>query len=98
MRQVRQRRAIGRGIVRLMFATLAAAACGTPGIVHAAPKSSPSAPSLAPAESAASVTFRVFATREGLVGGRTSSGHVITPNDHFVALPSPKALNKKVKV
>ncbi|MCA1666012.1 MAG: RlpA-like double-psi beta-barrel domain-containing protein [Thermomicrobia bacterium] len=44
------------------------------------------------------MTFRVYATREGLVGGTTSSGHVITPNDHFVALPSFKALNKNVRI
>ncbi len=50
------------------------------------------------AESADSVTFRVFATREGLVGSTTSTGHRITPNDHFVALPSTKALNKNVKL
>lgn len=50
------------------------------------------------AESADSVTFRVYATREGLVGGTTSSGHTITANDHFVALPSAKALNKNVKI
>jgi hypothetical protein len=50
------------------------------------------------AESAASVTFRVHATREGLVGGTTSSGHVIAPNDHFVALPCTCALNKYVRL
>lgn len=38
-------------------------------------------------------TFRVPATREGLVGRTTANGHVIVPNDHFVALPSPRALN-----
>jgi hypothetical protein len=32
--------------------------------------------------------FNVIATREGLVGGTTACGHVITVNDHFVALPS----------
>jgi len=31
---------------------------------------------------------RVFATREGLVGGTTANGHVITDRDLFVALPS----------
>ncbi|MEJ7838901.1 MAG: discoidin domain-containing protein [Thermomicrobiales bacterium] len=31
--------------------------------------------------------YSVFATREGLVGGRTSSGHVIVENDYFVSLP-----------
>jgi hypothetical protein len=44
------------------------------------------------------VTVRLWATREGLVGQTTASGHVITPDDHFVALPSRKALNKTVIV
>jgi hypothetical protein len=35
----------------------------------------------------------VFATREGLVGGTTANGHVIVERDHFVALPSRRALN-----
>jgi hypothetical protein len=35
----------------------------------------------------------IFATREGLVGGTTANGHVIVPNDHFVALPSRRALS-----
>jgi hypothetical protein len=47
---------------------------------------------------ASPVTVRLWATREGLVGKTTSSGHVITPNDHFVALPSKKALNRQVIV
>jgi hypothetical protein len=33
-------------------------------------------------------TYQVTATQEGLVGGTTSNGHVIVPNDHFVALPA----------
>ncbi len=37
-------------------------------------------------------TFRIFATREGLVGGTTANGHVIRPRDHFVALPSRRGL------
>jgi hypothetical protein len=102
MRIVRKRRERGGGIARMMLITLAAVAGGIPslvaGPVAAAPSNPASAPSASPAESAASVTFRVYATREGLVGGRTSSGHTITPNDHFVALPSTKALNKKVKI
>ena len=32
--------------------------------------------------------YRVYGTREGLVGGTTSSGHVIVQNDHFVSLPA----------
>ncbi|PRX49344.1 hypothetical protein B0I33_103379 [Prauserella shujinwangii] len=40
-------------------------------------------------------TYRVFATREGLVGGTTANGHVIKSRDHFVALPSGKSLAPK---
>ncbi|MFD2796197.1 hypothetical protein ACFS27_21730 [Promicromonospora vindobonensis] len=40
-------------------------------------------------------TYRVFATREGLVGGTTANGHVIKPRDHFVALPSRRGLSAK---
>ncbi|HLH23546.1 MAG TPA: hypothetical protein VK066_13575 [Chloroflexota bacterium] len=39
-------------------------------------------------------TLRVWATREGLVGARTANGHLIEPNDHFVALPSRRVLNQ----
>lgn len=41
---------------------------------------------------ATALNYRVYATREGLVGGTTANGHVIQPNDHFVALPSSSAL------
>ncbi|WP_165978237.1 hypothetical protein, partial [Actinomadura darangshiensis] len=41
----------------------------------------------------AAATYRVFATREGLVGGTTANGHVITTRDHFVALPSRRGLS-----
>jgi hypothetical protein len=47
---------------------------------------------------ASPVTVRLWATREGLVGRTTAGGHLITPNDHFVALPSRKALNQTVIV
>jgi hypothetical protein len=39
------------------------------------------------------VSYSVFATREGLVGGTTANGHEITDHDHFVALPSRRALS-----
>jgi hypothetical protein len=42
---------------------------------------------------AAGATFKVFATREGLVGKTTANGHVITARDHFVALPSRRGLS-----
>jgi hypothetical protein len=38
-------------------------------------------------------SYRVFATREGLVGGTTANGHVIVARDHFVALPSRRGLS-----
>jgi hypothetical protein len=44
---------------------------------------------------AAGATYRVFATREGLVGGTTANGHVITDRDHFAALPSRRGLAGK---
>jgi hypothetical protein len=47
---------------------------------------------------AAPVTVRLWATREGLVGRTTAAGHLVTANDHFVALPSRKALNQTVIV
>lgn len=40
----------------------------------------------------------VTATREGLVGGLTASGHRIAPSDWFVALPSRTALHRRVRV
>jgi hypothetical protein len=43
-------------------------------------------------ERALALSYRVFATREGLVGGTTANGHVIGERDHFVALPSRRAL------
>ena len=33
-------------------------------------------------------SYRITATREGLVGGTTASGHVIVADDHFVSLPA----------
>ncbi|MDB6123930.1 MAG: repeat protein [Pedosphaera sp.] len=41
----------------------------------------------------AAPTYRIYATREGLVGGRTASGHIIQSRDHFCALPSGTVLN-----
>jgi hypothetical protein len=41
---------------------------------------------------------RVFATREGLIGGMTSTGHVIQTDSMFVALPHPSALRRLVEV
>lgn len=46
-----------------------------------------------PAQAVPAPTYKVYATREGLVGGRTANGHIIQPRDRFVSLPSWTALN-----
>ncbi len=43
----------------------------------------------------AGISYRIFATREGLVGGTTANGHRIVARDHFVALPSRRGLSAK---
>jgi hypothetical protein len=53
-------------------------------------------PALAADPPAQHPTVRLYATREGLVGRSTASGHVIQNGDHFVALPSKSALGKTV--
>ncbi|WP_129671933.1 hypothetical protein [Candidatus Chloroploca sp. Khr17] len=40
-------------------------------------------------------TFRVRATRQGMVGGRTANGYIIPPNARFVSLPSWSALSSR---
>lgn len=45
------------------------------------------------AAEAAPLSYRVFATREGLAGSTTANGHVIANRDRFVALPSRRALS-----
>jgi peptidoglycan hydrolase-like protein with peptidoglycan-binding domain len=50
---------------------------------------------LAAAAAPAASVYRVFATREGLVGSTTANGHVIVAHDHFVALPSRRGLSAK---
>lgn len=47
-----------------------------------------SAPELSQASLTGTGRYKVVATREGLVGGTTSNGHVIVENDHFVSLPA----------
>lgn len=42
--------------------------------------------------------IRVKATREGLIGGTTSSGYKIDSVVPFVALPSTKALGKFIRI
>ncbi len=51
------------------------------------------APAAVAGRQSAPLQNKVFATREGLVGGTTANGHVIADRDHFVALPSRRALS-----
>ncbi|RRR73861.1 MAG: hypothetical protein EI684_08200 [Candidatus Viridilinea halotolerans] len=56
--------------------------------VQARPAQEPLRQELAP-------TYRIFATRQGLVGGMTANGHIIVERDRFVALPSWSVLSPK---
>jgi hypothetical protein len=49
---------------------------------------------LAAEEDVVAPTYTIRATRLGMVGGRTANGHIIRPNDRFVALPSWSSLNR----
>jgi hypothetical protein len=40
-------------------------------------------------------TFRIRATRQGMVGGRTANGFIIPPRAHFVSLPSWSSLSPR---
>ncbi|MCS6882641.1 MAG: hypothetical protein RMK84_17765 [Oscillochloridaceae bacterium] len=74
------RHLLGLAILALMAALTAPA--------EAMPAAEESRPALAP-------TYRIFATREGLVGRRTANGHIIQPRDRFVALPSWTVLSPR---
>lgn len=93
----------GPGFARSVVIVLAFTLGGVVPLAAAPASAAPTIPgstsgALRAAESAASVTFRVYATREGGVGLKTASGHVIVENDRFVALPAASALNKKVRL
>src|SRR4051812_7818514 len=53
----------------------------------------PSSSQPAQVATAANPTVTLMATRVGMVGRTTANGHVITERDHFVALPSRRALS-----
>ena len=72
--------------LRTLTCVTLALLCATEPILAAAPEDVVAAPA----------TVRLWATREGLVGRTTATGHVITAGDHFVALPSRTALNHNV--
>jgi hypothetical protein len=72
---------------------------GAPGPVVSAVTLTARAPSMTEGTEALGppLSYSVFATREGLPGGTTANGHVIAPHDHFVALPSRRALSPNGK-
>lgn len=49
----------------------------------------------APSPFAVAPTFRVRATRQGMVGGRTANGFIIPPRARFVSLPSWSVLSTR---
>ncbi|WP_194926574.1 hypothetical protein [Catenulispora pinisilvae] len=76
--------------------TLRASASGaTPSVSSIAVTADPTRTAAVAAPNATTnpLSYKVYATDEGLVGGTTANGHVIQPNDHFVALPSGSALS-----
>ncbi len=80
------------GLVLVLLAALALAPAGA-GAAAPIPRERALVPPAVPFPGA--VTYRLYATREGLVGGTTANGHVITERDRFVALPSRRALSSK---
>jgi hypothetical protein len=53
------------------------------------------APAAKEAQKLIAPTYRIFATREGLIGRMTANGHIIRRRDRFVALPSWSVLAPK---
>lgn len=78
--------------VRVVIENPGVAATAVPGVSLIA-DTAPAGTATSGATIQAAPTYSIFATREGLVGGTTANGHRIQPNDHFVALPSRRALN-----
>lgn len=72
-----------RFLIVIVFA-LTLTACGGGG--------APSQPVSPEPETTGSITCKIFATREGLLGNTTANGHVIQSTDRFVALPSTSVL------
>src|SRR4051812_25806378 len=75
--------------------TLRSTADGVRPSVRSVALSADSLPQANALTAATALTYKVFGTREGLVGHQTANGHVITSRDHFVALPSGKPLSPK---
>ncbi|MFG1642580.1 hypothetical protein ACGFMK_20000 [Amycolatopsis sp. NPDC049252] len=57
--------------------------------------SADSAPQVNALAATTALTYKVYGTREGLVGGTTANGHKIVSHDHFVSFPSGKSVSPK---
>ncbi|MCZ7439082.1 hypothetical protein O7598_21920 [Micromonospora sp. WMMC241] len=68
----------------------AAAEATVTGLTLAADRAAPTA-----APPAVARTYRVYATRIGLVGGVTANGHTVGVRDHFAALPTRRGLSPR---
>lgn len=69
----------------------------SPPIPNPDPSASPT-PTPTPRSAVNALSYNVFGTREGLVGSTTANGRKIADRDHFVALPSRRALGLQVNV
>lgn len=65
------------------------------GVTLASTRQAPSVAAAAPGPFAVAPTFRVRATRQGMVGGRTANGFIIPPRARFVSLPSWSVLSTR---
>ena len=75
--------------------TLTTAKDGVEPSVREVRLSADSVPQVQALAAANALTYKVYGTREGLPGGKTANGHIITSHDHFVALPSGRGLSDK---
>ncbi|SFW91957.1 hypothetical protein [Amycolatopsis australiensis] len=64
-------------------------------VVRGVSLSADTAPQVNALAATAALTYRVYGTREGLVGGTTANGHTIVSHDHFVSFPSGKSVSPK---
>lgn len=78
--------------VRVMVAAPAGVASPRLTALSVRPVTVPGRPAVR-AVDGAGPAYSVFATREGLAGGVTANGHLVTARDHFVALPSRRGLS-----
>lgn len=92
--------AFPRPVVRAQYRlTLLGGASSGPSVrsVTLAPSGAPATAAAPPAAAPYDVapTFRIRATRQGMIGGRTANGYIIPPKARFVSLPSWSVLSSR---